>query len=63
MRSTTLLFGFGQLAAAQYYTLVDDYNPTNFFDKFNFMTFANGDGTGGFVDYKDKQTSASILVS
>jgi len=59
MRSTTLLFGFGQLAAAQYYTLVDDYNPTNFFDKFNFMTFANGDGTGGFVDYKDKQTATT----
>lgn len=63
MRSTTLLFGFGQLAAAQYYALLDDYNPSNFFDQFNFMTFANGDGTGGFVDYKDRATAEGTATS
>jgi hypothetical protein len=59
MRSSTLIFGLGQVVAAQNYKLLDNYTPANFFSKFDFKTFPDGDGTGGFVDYKDKATAES----
>ena len=61
MRSTTLFFGLATSVAAQNYQLVDEYTPSNFFSKFRFQTFANGDdGTGGFADYKDATGAAAL---
>ena len=37
------------------YTLIDDYNPDNFFSKFTFFT--GHDPTNGFVDYVDQPTA------
>ncbi|KAL1634378.1 hypothetical protein SLS56_002388 [Neofusicoccum ribis] len=44
-------------AAAQTYTLVDDYSAQNWFDKFNFFT--DGDPTNGFVQYVNETVAAS----
>lgn len=44
------------------YALEDDYNPSNFFDKFSFFTA--GDPTNGFVTYTDQSTAQDAgLVS
>ncbi|GME25382.1 endo-beta-glucanase [Neofusicoccum parvum] len=51
---STLLFS---KAAAQTYTLVDDYSAQNWFDKFNFFT--DGDPTNGFVQYVNETVAAS----
>ncbi|KAK2804221.1 hypothetical protein FQN51_002310 [Onygenales sp. PD_10] len=45
------LFGFSYAA----YTLVDDYNPSNFFQQFSF--FSGDDPTHGYVNYLDQATA------
>ncbi|KAF2460070.1 concanavalin A-like lectin/glucanase domain-containing protein [Lineolata rhizophorae] len=42
-------------SAAGGFVLSDDYNPSNFFDKFNFYT--GQDPTHGFVDYIDQSSA------
>ncbi|KAK2767015.1 hypothetical protein FQN54_006332 [Arachnomyces sp. PD_36] len=60
--SSVLIFAScasGSLAA---YTLVEDYTPENFFDKFHFFT--GPDPTEGYVNYVDQATAeASGLIS
>ena len=47
---------------AQQYSLTDDYNPSAFFDMFNFE--AEADPTHGFVQYVDQGTATSMgLIS
>jgi hypothetical protein len=46
----------------QQYSLTDDYNPSVFFDMFNFEAVA--DPTHGFVEYVDQATARSMgLIS
>jgi hypothetical protein len=65
MRSTTLFFGVSQLATsalATHYALIDTYDPSNFFSKFNFIT--GDDGTGGFADYQTEDAASTAgLIS
>ncbi|KAB5563551.1 glycoside hydrolase family 16 protein [Coniochaeta sp. 2T2.1] len=49
------LFSAGVLAQAAQYTLTDQYDPTNFFDKVDFFT--GPDPTKGFVKYVDAATA------
>lgn len=55
--SLTVLIGGVQLATATGYTLDTSYDSTNFFDGWDFETFA--DPTGGFVTYQDQSTAQS----
>ncbi|KMU77534.1 hypothetical protein CISG_01292 [Coccidioides immitis RMSCC 3703] len=51
----TLLAALAQLAAASY-ELMDDYNPSNFFDKFEFFSasdLASPDAYGGGAEGRD----------
>ncbi|KMU90939.1 mixed-linked glucanase [Coccidioides immitis H538.4] len=52
----TLLAALAQLAAASY-ELMDDYNPSNFFDKFEF--FSGRDPSNGYVAYQGKEAALS----
>lgn len=45
-------------AARETYQLKESYNPSNFFDKFNF--FSEGDPNKGFVKYRNKDDAKAL---
>ncbi|KAM0667673.1 hypothetical protein ACQRIT_003180 [Beauveria bassiana] len=61
------LAGLGFASAVNQYTLVESYNHTNFFDKFNFFVSNYGTGnyndvdpTSGYINYRSREDAVKL---